>query len=138
MTETKTQKKQTNVVSTKKKQFKSISEANLNINTTFNNTLVSITEKGGNVVAWSSSGHAGFKGSRRSTPFAATSAIEKVLSQATLHGVKKLSVYIKGPGTGRDAVLRLLRAKRDFDVELIADVTPIPHNGPRAPKTRKA
>lgn len=139
MTETQTQKKQANAtVANKKKIFKTVAEANLNVNTTFNNTLVSITDKQGNVLSWSSSGHAGFKGSRRSTPYAATSAIEKVLAQATLHGVKKLSVYIKGPGTGRDAVLRLLRAKRDFDVELIADVTPIPHNGPRAPKTRKA
>lgn len=136
MTETKTNKLAAKAAAVTKKASKNISEANMHIKTTFNNTLISITDTKGAVIAWSSSGHAGFKGSRKSTPFAATSAIEKALSQATHHGVKKLSIYIKGPGTGRDAILRHLRAKRDFEVELIADVTPIPHNGPRAPKMR--
>lgn len=125
-----------NQTTTAKKQYKQLSSANLYIKTSFNNTIVSITDAQGGVLAWSSSGHAGFKGSRKSTPFAATSAIEKALAEAQKHGVKKLSVYIKGPGTGRDAALRYLRAKRDFEVELLADITPIPHNGPRPPKMR--
>ncbi len=137
MTETRNQKNQQKSVASTKKQYKQVLEASLNIKTTFNNTLVSVTDMKGDVLAWSSSGHAGFKGSRRSTPFAATSAIEKVLAEAQKHGVKKLSVLIKGPGSGRDAALRYLRAKRDFEVEALSDVTPIPHNGPRAPKQRK-
>jgi len=137
MSETKSHKSQQKTVANSKKQYKQVLEAKLNVKTTFNNTLVSVTDATGNVLAWSSSGHAGFKGSRRSTPYAATTAIEKVLSEAQKHGVKKLSVFIKGPGSGRDAVLRYLRAKRDFEVEQLADVTPIPHNGPRAPKSRK-
>lgn len=116
---------------------KSFAEGRLYINSTFNNTLVTITDPKGNTLSWSSSGHSGFKGARKSTPFAATTAIEKVLESARNFGIKKLSVYIKGPGTGRDAVLRLLRTKRDFDVDLIADITPIPHNGPRPPKARR-
>lgn len=116
---------------------KSFAEGRLYINSTFNNTLVSITDPKGNTLSWSSSGHSGFKGARKSTPFAATTAIEKVLDAARNFGIKKLSVYIKGPGTGRDAVLRLLRTKRDFDIDMIADITPIPHNGPRPPKARR-
>lgn len=122
---------------TAKKTLKSFSEGRLYINSTFNNTLASIADPKGNTLYWSSSGHAGFKGARKSTPYAATTAIDKVLEQARTIGIKKLSVYIKGPGTGRDAVLRLLRTKRDFDIELIADITPIPHNGPRPPKARR-
>ncbi|MFA6602192.1 MAG: 30S ribosomal protein S11 [Candidatus Shapirobacteria bacterium] len=122
---------------TKKTAPKSFSEGRLYINTTFNNTLVSICDPKGNTLSWSSSGHAGFKGARKSTPYAATTAIDKVLDTARTIGIKKLSIYIKGPGTGRDAVLRLLRTKRDFDIELIADITPIPHNGPRPPKARR-
>lgn len=118
------------------KIIKSVAEACLHIKSTFNNTLVSVSDMKGNVLAWSSSGNCGFKGSRKSTPFAATTAIEKTLEQAKNYGVKKLSVFLKGPGTGRDAALRLLRAKRDFEIELISDVTPIPHNGPRPPKQR--
>lgn len=125
-----------NQTTSTKKQYKQISSANLYIKTSFNNTIVSITDAQGGVLTWSSSGHAGFKGSRKSTPFAATSAIEKALTEAQKYGIKKLSVYIKGPGTGRDAALRYLRAKRDFEVELLADITPIPHNGPRPPKMR--
>lgn len=137
MTQTKTQQTEVKKTVTSKKTYKNILEARLVVKSTFNNTLVSITDTNGNVIAWSSSGHAGFKGSRRSTPFAATTAIEKALTEAQKHGVKKLSVYINGPGSGRDAVLRYLRAKRDFEVELIADITPIPHNGPRPPVQRK-
>jgi small subunit ribosomal protein S11 len=121
---------------TKKTILKSVAEACLHIKSTFNNTLVTVSDMKGNVIAWSSAGSCGFKGSRKSTPFAATTAIEKTLEEAKKNGVKKLSVFLKGPGTGRDAALRLLRAKRDFEVEMISDVTPIPHNGPRPPKQR--
>jgi len=119
-----------------KKTFKNLAEGRLYIKSTFNNTLVSVTDTKGNTLCWSSSGNAGFKGSRKSTPFAATTAIEKTLEEAKKHGIKKLSVYLKGPGTGRDAALRYLRTKREFDVEMIADITPIPHNGSRAKKPR--
>lgn len=121
-----------------KKTYKNIAEGNLYIKSTFNNTLVTVTDLKGNALCWSSSGNAGFKGSRKSTPYAATTAIEKTLEEAKKYGIKKLSVYLKGPGVGRDAALRLLRTKRDFDVDLISDVTPIPHNGPRPPKKRRA
>ena len=114
-----------------------LSLARLYIKSTFNNTLVSVTDKDGAVITWASAGSVGFKGSRKSTPFAATTAIEKALNQAKDLGVKKLSVYLQGPGLGRDAALRFLRAKRDFQVEMISDITPIPHNGPRPPKQRK-
>lgn len=121
----------------KKKITKSVVEAKLHVSTTFNNTIVTITDMKGNTLAWSSAGHAGFKGARKSTPFAATTAIEKALEAAKAYGVKKLEVFLKGPGVGRDATLRYLRTKRDFDVEAISDVTPIPHNGPRPPKARR-
>lgn len=122
----------------KKSVTKSIADAKLYILSTFNNTLVNVTDQKGNTLAWSSSGRCGFKGSRKSTPFAATTAIEKALDEAKKYGIKKLSVYLKGPGTGRDAALRYLRTKRDFDVDLIADITPVAHNGPRPPKARRA
>lgn len=122
----------------KKKVFKNIAEARLYIQSSFNNTIVTATDLVGQTLSWSSSGNCGFKGSRKSTPYAATTAIEKVLEEAKKHGVKKLEVYLKGPGVGRDAALRLLRTKRDFDVEKISDITPIPHNGPRPPKQRRA
>ncbi|HOZ80885.1 MAG TPA: 30S ribosomal protein S11 [Candidatus Woesebacteria bacterium] len=122
---------------TKKKVVKSVAEARLCVKSSFNNTIVTISDLKGNTLAWSSSGHSGFKGARKSTPFAATTAIEKALDAAKPFGIKKLEVYLKGPGVGRDAALRFLRTKRDFDVELISDITPIPHNGPRPPKARR-
>ncbi|MDD4937479.1 MAG: 30S ribosomal protein S11 [Candidatus Shapirobacteria bacterium] len=122
----------------KKKVFKNIAEARLYIQSSFNNTIVTVTDTIGKTLVWSSAGNCGFKGSRKSTPFAATTAIEKALEGAKNHGVKKLEVYLKGPGVGRDAALRFLRTKRDFDVEKISDITPIPHNGPRPPKQRRA
>ncbi|HBP50914.1 MAG: RpsK protein [Candidatus Shapirobacteria bacterium GW2011_GWE1_38_10] len=120
-----------------KKVIKSIAEGRLYIQSSFNNTIVTITDANGNTLAWSSSGQCGFKGSRKSTPYAATTAIEKALDGVRQYGIKKLAVYLKGPGTGRDAALRYLRTKRDFEVDLIADVTPVPHNGPRPPKARR-
>ena len=121
----------------KKKTFKSIAEGRLYVHSSFNNTLITITDLKGKVLNWASAGSCGFKGSRKSTPFAATTAIEKALNEAKKHGLKKLEVYLKGPGVGHDAALRFLRSKRDFDVDKIADVTPIPHNGPRPPKQRR-
>jgi small subunit ribosomal protein S11 len=122
--------------SSKKKVYQNLNEGRLYVNSTFNNTLVTVTDHKGNVLTWSSSGNVGFKGARKSTPYAATTALEKTLEEAKKYGIKKLSVYLKGPGVGRDATLRYLRTKRDFEVEMIADVTPIPHNGPRPPKQR--
>lgn len=124
-------------ISSKKKVIKSIAEGRLYVKSTFNNTIVTVTDQKGNTLSWSSSGQSGFKGSRKSTPFAATTAIEKALDAAKPYGIKKLEVYLKGPGVGRDATLRFLRAKREYDVEMISDITPIPHNGPRPPKARR-
>jgi small subunit ribosomal protein S11 len=121
----------------KKKVFKNLAEGRLYVKSSFNNTIVSIADAKGNILSWSSSGHCGFKGARKSTPYAASTAIERVLEEAKKYGIKKLEVFLKGPGVGRDATLRFLRSKRDFDVELISDVTPIPHNGPRPPKARR-
>lgn len=121
----------------KKKIIINVAEGRLYVKSTFNNTLVTVTDNKGNVLAWSSAGNCGFKGARKSTPFAATTAIEKALDSAKKYGIKKLAVYLKGPGVGRDATLRFLRTKRDFEVDMISDITPIPHNGPRPPKRRR-
>lgn len=106
------------------------------VTATFNNTLVTFTDMLGNTIAWGSAGSAGFKGSRKSTPFAATTAVEQVARKAIGDGVKEVEVYIKGPGPGRDASLRGLKSA-GLKLLLIADVTPVPHNGPRAPKQRR-
>lgn len=103
---------------------------------TFNNTIVTFTDESGNALASSSTGMAGFSGSRKSTPYAATTAIEKVLDRVKERGLKQVEVYIKGPGAGRDAVLRVLR-NSGLKIGLIADVTPIPHNGTRPKKQRR-
>lgn len=123
--------------SSKKKVIKNVAEGRLYVNSTFNNTIVTVTDQKGNTLAWASCGNVGFKGARKSTPYAATTAIEKTLEAAKNYGVKKLSVYLKGPGVGRDAAMRYLRTKRDFEVDMISDITPIPHNGPRPPKARR-
>jgi len=120
-----------------KKALKNFSEGRLYVNSSFNNTIVTVTDPKGNTLSWSSSGNAGFKGARKSTPYAASTAIEKALEVAKKYGIKKLAVYLKGPGVGRDASLRFLRSKRDFDVEMVSDITPVPHNGPRPPKQRR-
>lgn len=106
------------------------------ITATFNNTLISITDVGGNVISWNSSGAAGFKGTRKSTPFAATTAVETAARKAMDKGIKEVEVYLKGPGSGRDAALRALRAV-GMKMTLIADVTPMPHNGARPKKRRR-
>jgi small subunit ribosomal protein S11 len=122
--------------SKKKKEKKNILTGVAHIQSTFNNTIVTITDPSGNVVAWSSAGAHGFKGSRKSTPFAAQLAAEDAAKKAMEHGMRNVEVYVKGPGAGREAALRALQAA-GFNVVLIKDVTPIPHNGCRPPKRRR-
>ena len=123
-------------IRTKKRVKKNIANGVVHIQSTFNNTIVTITETGGNVVAWSSAGVQGFKGSRKSTPFAAQLAAEDAAKKAKEHGMKTVEVYVKGPGPGRESALRALQAT-GFNVVMIKDVTPIPHNGCRPPKRRR-
>ena len=111
--------------------------AKVYISASFNNTLVSVTDPSGSVISWGSSGASGFKGTRKATPFAATTAVEKVIKKAKdEHGVEEVEIYLKGPGPGRDAALRAIRAA-GVKISLIADVTPMPHNGPRPKKKRR-
>lgn len=106
------------------------------VGTTFNNTLVTVTNEKGDAISWSSSGNMGYKGTRKSTPFAATQAVEKALQKAKEIGVQNVEVYIKGPGVGRDAALRAVR-NSGMGISMIADITPIPHNGTRPKKKRR-
>jgi small subunit ribosomal protein S11 len=122
--------------SRKKKERKNIQNGIAHIQSTFNNTIITITDMSGNVIAWSSAGSQGFKGSRKSTPFAAQLAADDAAKKAQEHGVQNIEVYVKGPGSGREAALRALQAA-GFNVTLIRDVTPIPHNGCRPPKRRR-
>ncbi|MDI6631341.1 MAG: 30S ribosomal protein S11 [Bacillota bacterium] len=121
---------------TRKKERKNIEQGVAHIKSTFNNTLVTITDANGNTVAWASAGTVGFKGSRKSTPFAAQMAAEKAAREAMEHGMKEVSVLVKGPGAGREAAIRSLQAA-GLQVSLIKDVTPVPHNGCRPPKRRR-
>lgn len=123
-------------VSRKKKERKNIQNGIAHIQSTFNNTLITITDMNGNTIAWSSAGSQGFKGSRKSTPFAAQLAADDAAKKAQEHGMQNIEVYVKGPGSGREAALRALQAA-GFNVTLIRDVTPIPHNGCRPPKRRR-
>jgi small subunit ribosomal protein S11 len=123
-------------IRSRKKEKKNIASGIVHIQSTFNNTIVTITDPAGNVVAWSSAGVQGFKGSRKSTPFAAQLAAEDAAKKAMEHGMKNVEVYVKGPGPGRESALRSLQA-RGFNVVMIKDVTPIPHNGCRPPKRRR-
>jgi small subunit ribosomal protein S11 len=120
----------------KKKEKKNITDGIAHIQSTFNNTIVTITDLSGNVVAWSSSGLQGFKGSRKSTPFAAQMAAEDVVRKAKEQGMRRVQVYIKGPGSGRESALRSLQLA-GLTITLIRDVTPVPHNGCRPPKRRR-
>jgi small subunit ribosomal protein S11 len=120
----------------KKKEKKHIPNGVAHIQATFNNTMITITDQNGNVLAWSSSGSKGFKGSRKSTPFAAQIAAEDAAKKAQEHGVRNIEVYVKGPGSGRESALRALQAA-GFSISFIRDVTPIPHNGCRPPKRRR-
>ncbi|MDR2726020.1 MAG: 30S ribosomal protein S11 [Candidatus Adiutrix sp.] len=120
----------------KKKEKKSIPVGVAHIQATFNNTIVTITDPRGNTIAWSSAGVQGFKGSRKSTPYAAQTAVEDAAKKAMEHGLRTVEVYIKGPGSGRESALRGLQSA-GFNVTLIRDVTPVPHNGCRPPKRRR-
>ena len=120
----------------KKKERKNVSHGMAHIQATFNNTMITITDTVGNVLAWSSAGCKGFKGSRKSTPFAAQVAAEDCAKKAQEHGLRSIEVYVKGPGSGRESALRALQAA-GFNISLIRDVTPIPHNGCRPPKRRR-
>ncbi|TMJ08382.1 MAG: 30S ribosomal protein S11 [Bacillati bacterium ANGP1] len=120
----------------RKKERRNVPMGVAHIQSTFNNTIVTITDPQGNVLAWSSAGATGFKGSRKGTPFAAGLAAEAAARKAIEHGVKQVEVYVKGPGAGREAAIRSLQAA-GLEVNLIRDVTPIPHNGCRPPKRRR-
>lgn len=120
----------------KRKERKNIEYGVAHIRSTFNNTIVTITDAKGNAISWASAGGMGFKGSRKSTPFAAQMAAEQAAKAAMEHGMKQIEVFVKGPGAGREAAIRSLQAA-GLEVNLIKDVTPIPHNGCRPPKRRR-
>jgi small subunit ribosomal protein S11 len=125
-------KKRTN----KRRERKNIEKGAAHIRSTFNNTLVTITDVAGNAISWASAGGLGFKGSRKSTPYAAQMTAETAAKAAMEHGMKSIEVFVKGPGAGREAAIRALQAA-GLEVNLIKDVTPIPHNGCRPPKRRR-
>ena len=120
----------------KRRERKNIEKGCAHIQATFNNTIVTITDLAGNAVSWASAGELGFKGSRKSTPFAAQTAAETAGKLATEHGMKTVEVYVKGPGSGRESAIRALETV-GLQITLIQDVTPIPHNGCRPPKRRR-
>ena len=125
------------VAKTKKKKFtQSIDKGQVHIKSSFNNTVVTFTDMAGNVLSWSSSGKLGFKGSKKSTPFAAQSSVEDAAKVAKDYGIKTVEVYVKGPGNGREAAIRTLQ-NLEIGVSLIKDVSPIAHNGCRPPKIRR-
>jgi small subunit ribosomal protein S11 len=126
----------TKTTQAKKKVKRSVGNGVVHIQSTFNNTIVTITDSAGNTVAWSSAGVLGFKGSRKSTPFAAQVAAEDAAKKAVEAGVKNVEVFVKGPGPGRESALRALQ-NTGFNVTSIKDVTPVPHNGCRPPKRRR-
>jgi small subunit ribosomal protein S11 len=120
----------------KRRERKNISSGVAHVNSSFNNTMITITDAQGNTISWSSSGHLGFKGSRKSTPYAAQVAAEDAGRKAQEHGMKTLEVNVSGPGAGRESALRALQSV-GFTITTIRDVTPIPHNGCRPPKRRR-
>ena len=121
---------------TRRRDRQNIEKGAAHIRSTFNNTIVTITDTAGNAISWASAGGLGFRGSRKSTPFAAQTAAETAAKAAMEHGMKTVEVYVKGPGAGREAAIRALQAT-GLDVTMIKDVTPIPHNGCRPPKRRR-
>ena len=123
-------------VKLRKKEKKNVAVGQAYIKSTFNNTIVSITDPSGAVISWSSAGQVGFKGSRKSTPFAAQMAAEAAAKRAMEHGMKKVDVFVKGPGSGRETAIRSLQAS-GLEVGTIQDMTPVPHNGCRPPKRRR-
>jgi small subunit ribosomal protein S11 len=128
--------KKSKKVVAKKRVRKNISTGIVHIQSTFNNTIVTIADENGNTISWSSAGRQGFKGSRKSTPFAAKLVAEQAGSIAMEHGMKNVGVFVKGPGPGRESALRALHAL-GFTISMIKDVTPVPHNGCRPPKRRR-
>jgi small subunit ribosomal protein S11 len=120
----------------KGKEKKNVANGVAHIHASFNNTIVTITDTSGNVITWSSSGSKGFKGSRKSTPFASQLAAEAAAKKAMEHGMRQVEVYVKGPGTGRESAIRAIQAT-GLEIVVIKDVTPIPHNGCRPPKRRR-
>lgn len=120
---------------TTKKVARAVPKGRLYVSATFNNTLVSITDEQGNVLCWATTGEAGFTGSRKSTPYAATITVENAINKAKNYGMSQMDVYLNGPGPGRDVALRVLRAQ-GIKVAMIADLTPVPHNGTRPRKAR--
>lgn len=120
----------------RKKVLKQVKKARFYITATFNNTIITVTDREGNTLCWGSAGTAGFKGARKSTPFAATMAVGKIINESKALGIREIEIYIKGPGPGREAALRSLKGT-GFRIDLIADVTPIPHNGVRPKKRRR-
>ena len=120
----------------RRRERKNIDKGSAHIHSSFNNTIVSITDTKGNVISWASAGGLGFKGSRKSTPFAASQAAETASKVAMEHGLKTVDVYVKGPGAGREAAIRALQTA-GLEITMIKDVTPIPHNGCRPPKRRR-
>ena len=120
----------------KRRERKNVESGAAHIRSSFNNTIVTITDLQGNAISWASAGEMGFKGSRKSTPYAAQTAAESAAKIAMEHGMKTVEVYVKGPGTGREAAIRALQTT-GLNITLIKDVTPIPHNGCRPPKRRR-
>ncbi|PWM72193.1 MAG: 30S ribosomal protein S11 [Bacillota bacterium] len=120
----------------KRKDIKKVDKGQVHIQASFNNTLVTVTDTQGNVISWSSAGSLGFKGSRKSTPFAAQQAAETAARAAKEHGLRSVEVFVKGPGSGRESAIRAI-TNCDIEITLIQDVSPIPHNGCRPPKRRR-
>ena len=120
----------------KRKDLKRIEKGQVHVYTTHNNTIVTVTDMQGNAISWASAGVLGYKGARKETAFAATQATEKAVNDAKMHGVRKVEVYVKGPGQGRESAIRALQTA-EIDVTLIRDVSPIAHNGCRPPKRRR-
>ena len=123
-------------VRTRRRERKNIEKGQVHISSSFNNTMVTITDTQGNAISWASAGGLGFRGSKKSTPFAAQTAAETAAKAAMEHGLKNVEVYVKGPGAGREAAIRALQTV-GLEVRMIKDVTPIPHNGCRPPKRRR-
>jgi small subunit ribosomal protein S4 len=120
----------------RRRERRTVAEGIAHIQSTFNNTVITITDMGGNALAWASAGGQGFRGSRKGTPFAAQTAAEQVARKVIDQGMRKVDVLVKGPGSGREAAIRALQSA-GLEISMIRDVTPIPHNGPRPPKRRR-
>lgn len=121
----------------KKKAKKSIAKGVVYIAATFNNTVITVTDEMGNVISWSSAGALGFKGSKKSTPFAATEAVQDAMTKAMEHGIKEVGIKVQGPGSGRDTAVKAVGATEGIRVSFLKDITPLPHNGCRPPKKRR-